>query len=260
MRSVSSSSSTCNSVALVLIERKGDRPRVDSLAVASELGVKHKNVLGLVRKYMERFEGHDRGKVAFETRASAKGQGEVSALLTERHCNFLLTLVRNTDRSVELKDKLERMFNVYRQQAERRASLTWQQVREQGKATRKQAMGQVARIAAIAESEGSKNARHLFENFSKLTNSKLGIEPGGKGATRDKLDADILQMIEQIELVQAGTIIKAISAGVPRREVYPLVKAEVEALNVVQLQPVERPKELAPDDGQMSLFGEEASA
>lgn len=262
--------SETSKTALVLIEKKGDEPRVDSRAVASSLGVKHKNTMELIERYRSEFE--TLGSLPFETEARPRQGGgggvvEKFVLLNESQCTFLLTLSRNTPRVVELKLKLTSLFETYKRayireaaQKERRASLSWQQERAAGKEVRHHLTSTLEQFVGYARAQGSEHAESYFLNFSKLTNKRLGIEVPPKGATRDRLDAETLRDVQTVEIVESAAVLEAMSAGVPYKEVYPLAKAKVEALNVIELRPAETSKALAPkaDDGEMlPLFGDE---
>lgn len=97
--------------AIVLIQSKGEA-RADSRVLAEQLGVKAKNTLALVERYLSKFERF--GVVPFETEkpgvGTAGGRPERFALLNEDQCYFLLSLSRNTDRVVELKADLIMAF------------------------------------------------------------------------------------------------------------------------------------------------------
>lgn len=97
--------------AIVLIQSKGE-VRAESRVLAEQLGVKAKNTLALVERYINKFERF--GVVPFETEkpgaGTAGGRPERFALLNEDQCYFLLSLSRNTDRVVELKSSLIMAF------------------------------------------------------------------------------------------------------------------------------------------------------
>lgn len=256
--------SETSKTALVLIEKKGDEPRVDSRAIAAELGVRHANTLVLLERYKTDFE--EFGHMLFETAGGDRDQGGGTAvrfaLLNEAQSGLLLTYSKNTEQSRKLKKKLIHLFMKYRQMAERRASLSWQQERAAGKEVRHHLTSTLERFVDYARAQGSEHAESYFLNFSKLTNKRLGIEVPPKGATRDRLDAGMLRDVQTVEIVESAAVLEAMSAGVPYKDVYPLAKARVEALNVVELRPAETSKALAPkaDDGEMlPLFGEETA-
>ncbi len=102
-----------------------DEPRIDSRIVAENLGVQHRQVLTTLNKYSDKFQGH--GQLAFQTQVVSGHQGggnpEKFALLNENQTYFLLTLVRNTEQAVDLKDKLVRAFSDCRNQLQRSKAL-----------------------------------------------------------------------------------------------------------------------------------------
>jgi len=85
---------------------------VDSRLIAQELGIQHKNLLETIRKYQDRLE--KRGHLAFKTETVQNSVGAKNQVvfywLNERHCIFLVTLSRNTEQVVDLKDKIEESF------------------------------------------------------------------------------------------------------------------------------------------------------
>lgn len=93
--------------AITLIKSQGE-PRVDSRVLAEQLGVKPKNTLELIERYLSEFERF--GVVPFQTEkpraGTAGGRPERFVLLNDNQAFFLLTLSRNTDRVVELKSSL----------------------------------------------------------------------------------------------------------------------------------------------------------
>jgi len=101
---------------LIKIEEIGGEPRVDSRLIANELGVDHKNTLEMIRKYEPRFEKY--GKVAFKTskppKGSIGGRPETIAYLNEQQATFLVTLSRNSEQAVDLKQKLTESYHHYK--------------------------------------------------------------------------------------------------------------------------------------------------
>lgn len=88
-------------------------PRIDSRIVAGELGVAHEAVQKLVDKYSAHFQ--ELGLLRFEIGA-VKRDGERGIkyekfyLFNEDQTYFAMTLVRNTDQSVRLKQRLVKVF------------------------------------------------------------------------------------------------------------------------------------------------------
>ncbi|HRQ66556.1 MAG TPA: Rha family transcriptional regulator [Xanthomonadaceae bacterium] len=100
----------------IVVEHHGE-PMTTSLAIAEGVQLQHKNVLALVRKYIEDIDSF--GRVAFETRPfdTAGGRQWVDiAWLNEQQATFLLTLMRNSPIVIEFKKALVRAFFALREQ------------------------------------------------------------------------------------------------------------------------------------------------
>lgn len=110
----------------ITILNNNNELRADSRDIAVVLDVQHKNVLALVRGYQNDFE--DLGKVAFETRALDSGQKETLCLLNEDQCYFLLTLVRNSKKTVEAKKQLVIAFAEARKKLNNQVEMTEQEI------------------------------------------------------------------------------------------------------------------------------------
>lgn len=86
--------------------------RADSRDIAKALGNQHKSVLALIGEYQTQFQAF--GVLPFETAKPTGnlrgGRPVVYALLNEDQCYFLLTLVRNSEKVVELKLHLVQAF------------------------------------------------------------------------------------------------------------------------------------------------------
>jgi len=89
--------------------------RVDSRLISQELNVEHKNTLEVIRKYEERFLRY--GKVAFKTAPSLNTescQNMTVCFLNEQQATFLVTLSRNSEKAVDLKQKLTDSYFFYK--------------------------------------------------------------------------------------------------------------------------------------------------
>ena len=96
---------------------------VDTITIAEGVQVQHKNILELIRKYLQDFEAF--GPVAFETRKGkplpqggfAKSSGV--AWLTEDQTTFLFTFLKNTEIARKLKIRLVKAFREAREEIAR---------------------------------------------------------------------------------------------------------------------------------------------
>nr|DAH82050.1 MAG TPA: KilAC domain protein [Caudoviricetes sp.] len=92
-------------------------PVVESTVIAEGIGIQHKNVIELIRKYLEDFQAFER--VTFETRpfetAGGTQKREV-AFLNENQAYLLFTYLKNTDTARQLKVRLVKAFSEVRNQ------------------------------------------------------------------------------------------------------------------------------------------------
>lgn len=92
----------------MLVTMQGIEPVTTTLAIASGLGVQHKNVLELVRKYEADLRAF--GEVAFETRPGYHNAPVEAAILNEPQATLLISFARNTDVVREFKKRLVKAF------------------------------------------------------------------------------------------------------------------------------------------------------
>ena len=95
-------------------------PVVESTVIAEGIGIQHKNVVELIRKYLDDFQTF--GATAFETRKGKPlPQGGFAkatevALLNENQAYLLFTYLKNTDTARQLKVRLVKAFSEVRNQ------------------------------------------------------------------------------------------------------------------------------------------------
>jgi phage regulator Rha-like protein len=95
-----------------LVKVRKNEPTTDTMIVAEACGLDHKNVISLVREYVEKFQ--QLGSLAFQTRVIRSdgrgGQKGDVAILHEDHATFLITLFRNNDVVLDFKLDLVKEF------------------------------------------------------------------------------------------------------------------------------------------------------
>lgn len=95
-------------------------PVVESTVIAEGIGIQHKNVIELIRKYLDDFQAF--GATAFETRKGKPlPQGGFAkatevALLNENQAYLLFTYLKNTETARHLKVRLVKAFSEVRNQ------------------------------------------------------------------------------------------------------------------------------------------------
>ena len=105
-------------MSTALVEIFNSQPATTSLAIAGGVGIKHKNVIAIARKYVNELQ--KLGRVAFETRPFETNGGiqyQEIALLNEGQAMFFLTLQKNTEKVVQFKLALIKAFLELRDKA-----------------------------------------------------------------------------------------------------------------------------------------------
>lgn len=96
---------------------------VDTITIAEGVQVQHKNILELIRKYLQDFEAF--GPVAFETRKGKPlpqggfAKSSEVAWLTEDQTTLLFTFLKNTEIARKLKIRLVKAFREAREEIAR---------------------------------------------------------------------------------------------------------------------------------------------
>ena len=186
--------------------------RIDSRLLALQLGNKHRHVMALLDKYMDRLKvlGHVRFKNAHGERKQGGGKAERFALLTEDQAYFVLNLSRNTETVVNLKVKLIQVFSEYRRAADMR--------RTEYLPSYHQLQDAIHAVSATSSNEG-----RVHMNIAKLVNKSVGIEAGQRTAAA---------IPQQAMLIVAQTVAaRAMQSGVDHHDGYQRVKQSLQAFS-----------------------------
>jgi phage regulator Rha-like protein len=155
---------------LTLISTK-EESRVDTRLLAQHLGNQHRQVMALIRKFEDKFQGFNQllFKNAVGERSQGGGNPERFALLTEDQAFFLLSLSRNNARVVNLKAMLIQAFSEARRAADQRHG---------------EYLPTYHRLHEVVHSKAceSSNEKFVHMNFNKLVNKAAGVQAGQRGA------------------------------------------------------------------------------
>ncbi len=186
-------------------------PRVDSRLLAGHLGNKHKSLMALIDRYVDRIK--EFGQLPFKKEVGGRVQGggnaERFALLNEDQSLFVLALSRNTERVVTLKAKLIQAFAQARRAAELRQTEylpTYHAMRE----------------AVHAVSAGASCESHIHVNCARLVNKTAGIGPG----QRANASTALLSVLTVAQLLTA----RAFSEATDHRDGYRRAKLALQAI------------------------------
>ncbi|MGZ8946403.1 MAG: Rha family transcriptional regulator [Methylococcaceae bacterium] len=204
--------------AITLTEKKHE-PRVDSLAIADNLGIQHKNALALIDD--NKLEFGEFGRVAFETRTletNGGNQKQRIAFLNEDQSYFLLTLTRNTKRTKHLKVELVKAFSRFRKH---------QQTTEDYLPFYHELHDNVKALSDMAHQNGSNTGEKLFHiNFNKLINKAFGLDAGQRSNLAPRLRAKVTAAN-----VIAGDIVQqCLDSSLDHKATYQKVKLAIFAL------------------------------
>ena len=104
---------------LIKIEDKEGELRVSSTILSEELGVEHRATFQIIKKYQKRLEKY--GRVSFEMipfETAGGLQNTNVCYLNERQSIFLVTLSKNSEKAVDLKQKLTDSYHFYKSKKE----------------------------------------------------------------------------------------------------------------------------------------------
>ncbi|MDI1278808.1 Rha family transcriptional regulator [Methylobacter sp.] len=192
--------------------------RVDSLAMAEQLQLPHKNVLALVDKYKNQFE--ELGRVTFQTRPFKTNGGlqkQRVSLLNEDQSYLLLTFSRNTQRVVGLKVELVKAFSRFRrgQQAESDYLPFYHELHDSVKV-----------LADHAHKAGSTTSERFFHiNINRLINDAFGLVSG----QRPDLPGHLRAKVTAANIIAAELLEEAIANGYDHKAAYQHVKQGIMA-------------------------------
>lgn len=212
---LSGATATCTGNAIALTTTTIEA-RIDSRLLAKQLGNKHRHVMALLDKYLNRLKtfGHVSFKNADGERKQGGGKAERYALLNENQAYFVLSISRNSEVVVELKAKLIRVFSDYRRAADMR--------RTEYLPVYHHLQGVIHTVAA-----GSANERHVHINIAKLLNKTAGIDAGQRAAA--PVPKQAMLIVAQMMAAQA------MQSAADHREGYQRVKASMLALSAVTM-------------------------
>lgn len=198
----------------VILSHIGGEPRIDSRLLAVAMGRRHQDLFELVKGHAAAFE--ELGVIRFQTgkpTGPSGGRPERFALLNEDQAYFLLTLTRNTTRTVALKVRLVKAFGEARRAAEAGTEYlpTYHALHDE--------------LHALAA--GSANERFVHMNLNKLVNKTVGIGTGERGALRTAPKA----MLITAQAVAA----RAMRGAADHRDGYERAKSALLALSSVTM-------------------------
>ncbi len=211
---------------------KGKEPRASSKLIADGFNRNHKAVSVLIKKYRDRFE-----RLGFLASETVKPTGIYGGrpykeyYLNEDQVYFLGTLFRNSETTLDFKERLVDEFRIARNKlAELEKGKNrpeYPAVRNSGKALRRQETDAIKAFIEYAEKQGSIHTDKYYMNLTAMENTALFITEQKFPNLRNVLS------VEQLMIVGAadGIVSKAIYDGMEQKmyykEIYKLAKERI---------------------------------
>lgn len=204
---------------------KHNEPYTTSKIIADRTGIEHRKIKAAIHKYKKEVDSF--GLSAPYQAESTGGRPEEIYLLNEEQATFLMTLLKNTKVVVEFKKELVRQFYAMRKILQERQSTEWLLTRKQGKLVRRSETDVLAQLATYATEQGSANMeKQVYQIYTKLVNSLVGIQKGG----RETAPFKTLSVIAFLEDMILNTVRQEMDNGTYYKEIYRKCKANGETI------------------------------
>jgi len=211
-----------------LVELNNNEPVTTTLIIADGMNVKHLALLQLVRKYEDRLK--NKGTLKFEILKSG-GRPTTFYYLNEQQTAFLITLMRNSKKVVDFKDKLNdefyRMKKILSEVLIRQKSEAWLEQRELGKISTKEKTGIIKEFVEYATKQGSKSAIKYYTNISTMENKALFFLEQKFKNVRDVLTGQQLQIIATADIAVAQALKFGMENNMHYKDIYKLAKDRI---------------------------------
>lgn len=216
---------------LTITERKGQL-YADSRDIAVMVGKTHKNLLRDIKRYLSILCTNGELKIepsSFFIESSyfnEQNKEQPCYLVTRKGCDLIahkLTGVKGTMFSVAY---INRFYDMERALLERQ-SPQWQQVRTEGKKSRRMETNAIKAFVEYAESQGSKSANKYYIHFSQLANAAAGVK------NRDTTSIDKLMNLRVVEQMINNMVLSEIAAGTEYHQAFQNVKDKVQQFSAL---------------------------
>lgn len=166
-----------------LVEIKNNEAVCTSLDVAEKFNKRHDNILRDIFNLLK----NEGVKNMFQKSSYRDKKNETRSMYYMNRDGFSLLVMGFTgEKALEWKLGYIKAFNKMESIITERKTVEWQQARLKGKQTRRLETDAIKQLVALAEEQGSKNAKMYYIAYSKLANKICGIKDREK-ATRTQL-------------------------------------------------------------------------
>lgn len=194
-----------------LIKLQNNIPVISSINISKGFDVKHRAILELIRAYetdLQEFQSF-----TFQTEKSG-GRPMSYCYLNEEQTAFLITLMKNSKKSVAFKKKLTKEFfrlrNALDQIVSNQKNTEWLEKRKLGKVSRLIETDEIKRFVEYAENNGSKNAKRYYGLITTAENKALFFLEQKFKNVRDVLQGHQLETISNADRIISRQLKKCV--------------------------------------------------
>ncbi len=213
-----------------LVNIDGNKMFTTSLIIAEGVGLEHRAVMQLIKKYEEDFKDLDTS--AFKMR-KFKTSGRTGELfeVSEIHATFLLTLFRNSKVVVGFKKRLTKEFYNQREVISKliaqQRDPNWQNVRADGKLVYKQKTDVIKQFVDYATKQGSKSSRLYYTNLAKMENKALFFVEQKYKNLREIMTIKQLMQVSTADDVIEKALTEGMAEGLDYHDIYKKAKNRI---------------------------------
>ncbi len=201
-----------------------------SLIVSNGIGIEHRAVVQLLKKYESDFIDLESSTFKMRKFKTKGRQGELFEL-SEIHATFLLTLMRNSKKIVKFKKNLTKEFyhqrSVISELIAQQKDPNWQNVRFDGKIVYKQKTTVINQFVDYATKQGSTSAKRYYSNLAKMENNALFFVEQKYTNLREIMTIKQLMQVSTADDVIERALIDGMNNDLDYHDIYKLAKSRI---------------------------------
>lgn len=209
-----------------------NEPVVSTLDIFKDLGVDHKAIITLLKKYNNEF--NQIKTLEFQILKSG-GRPTPYCYLNEEQVTFLVMLMRNSDIVVPFKKKLTREFFRMRlllnSLAVQKQNQQWIETRNSGKQNRKTETDTIKEFIEYSKKQGSQNADKYYANITNMEYKALFLLEQKFKNIRDILNIKQLSIIMNADDIVSKALKDGMEKEMNYKDIYQLAKKRVESFS-----------------------------
>jgi len=195
--------------------------------IAKGVGNQHETVMRLLKVHsnLDTFKS-----VKFE-KVNTKGRPIDLYWLTEEQASLLILLMKNSEKTIKFKEKLNKAFFELRQVLAdlmaKNQNLEWLEKRKETKVIRRELTDMIQEFIEYAKNQGSKSAEKYYMSISRMELTGLFLLEQKYPNYRDLMDFKQLNLIETADELIARSLKEAMNQGLNYKKCYAYAKEQI---------------------------------